>query len=107
MRRVIPAILLCVTLAADAHDGHTDRAPWDVCAASDLGAVCAWESAQHELHQGTCRQIGGARMCVRNKPVVHEARGAAPRAALWTGAGMAGIAAIGAAIGLRRRSAVA
>ncbi len=102
MRRAIPAIWLCVSLVADAHEGHTDRAPWDACAASTLGATCGWETAQHEPHQGTCRQIGGALMCVRNKPVLHATHANMPGWTAWASAGALSLAAIGAAVGLRR-----
>jgi hypothetical protein len=105
MRPIIPTILLCVALTADAHEGHTDRAPWDACATSALGATCGWETAHHEQHQGTCRQIGGAQMCVRNKPVL---RASVPAWTTWAGAGAgaAAIAAIGAALSLRRGAAL-
>lgn len=53
-----------------AHAGHTDRQPWDVCAGQPLGSDCSWIASDHTLRAGSCREIGGALMCVRTKPIV-------------------------------------
>lgn len=68
---LVAGLLLWPALAA-AHAGHTDRQPWDVCAAQTLGADCRWTGADHAERIGTCRDIGGALMCVRNRPIVPE-----------------------------------
>ncbi len=53
-----------------AHDGHSDRAPWEVCAQQVLSDGCSWENGAHELYRGSCREVGGSLLCVRNQPVV-------------------------------------
>jgi hypothetical protein len=99
-------LALCAgaALSAAAHEGHTDRAPWDACAASALGEACAWESAPHERREGTCRQIGGGLMCVRHKPVTP-----APQPLAWrpwaVAAGLGAAALTGVARAQRQRAA--
>ena len=61
---------LLLPAASWAHAGHTDRQPWDVCAGQPLGSDCSWTAADHTLRAGNCREIGGALMCVRTKPIV-------------------------------------
>jgi len=74
---LVAGLLLWPAHAA-AHAGHTDRQPWDVCAAQTLGADCRWTGADHAERIGTCREIGGALMCVRNRPIVHAGAALAP-----------------------------
>lgn len=66
------ALLATLLLPATAlpHAGHTDRQPWDVCAGQPLGSDCSWIAGDHTLRAGSCREIGGALMCVRTKPIV-------------------------------------
>lgn len=108
----VVAVGLAAPSGANAHAGHTQREPWDVCAPLTLGAPCAWQDAQHDLHQGTCRDVAHALMCVRNKPIVRaEAPTAAPAptptaAFPWAAAGAGGVAfvaVLGASAFSRRR----
>lgn len=91
------ALALLLTLVgapAAAHAGHGPAAPWDLCAESDLGDACAWESAERDLYRGTCRSMSGALVCVRNQPII---QGAARQRARWvSAAGLAGAALMGA-----------
>lgn len=72
MTRWIIALLLCaaVPTTALAHDGHTHRAAWDACKESTLGAACSWQDGAKATYRGTCREMHGALMCVRNQPIV-------------------------------------
>ncbi len=94
MRSLLGALGLCAALAtpAAAHDGHTDRAPWDACAASALGDACGWENRAHARAEGTCREIGGALMCVRNRPWIPASPPGALPGGAWMGLGAAGLA---------------
>jgi hypothetical protein len=64
-------LAICAADAARAHQGHTDTAPWAACEAAALSAACEWEDAAHGVHIGTCREVSGALLCVRNKPIVY------------------------------------
>jgi hypothetical protein len=55
---------------ASAHQGHSDRAPWEACDDRALGSPCHWENEAHALHIGTCRSVADALVCVRQRPVV-------------------------------------
>ncbi len=55
---------------ASAHQGHSDRAPWEACDDRALGAPCHWENEAHALHIGTCRSVADALVCVRQRPIV-------------------------------------
>ena len=83
-RAALLAVLL-LPAASWAHAGHTDRQPWDVCAGQPLGSDCSWTAADHTLRAGSCREIGGALMCVRTKPIVPAAAEevANPSARVW------------------------
>lgn len=76
---------LLLPSAGWAHAGHTDRQPWDVCAGQSLGSNCSWIAGDHTLRAGSCREIGGALMCVRTKPIVPAAAAevANPSARVW------------------------
>lgn len=56
--------------SAHAHQGHTDRAPWEACAEKALDDACEWTDRSHARYIGTCREIADALMCVRNRPIV-------------------------------------
>ncbi len=88
---------------AAAHAGHTDRAPWEACDDHKLGDSCSWENDTHDQHLGTCREIGGDQMCVRNRPIV-RADAAAPPDPLprWLGATLATMGVVGIGLALRR-----
>lgn len=64
------ATLLWAPPIAHAHQGHTDRAPWDACATRVLDDPCEWTDRAHARYIGTCRQVADALLCVRNQPVV-------------------------------------
>ena len=104
------AALLAVLLlpaAGWAHAGHTDPQPWDVCAGQPLGSDCSWTAADHTLRAGSCREIGGALMCVRTKPIVPAATGpsepVAQAQALWWGGGLIVLLLVGTAVALMSR----
>jgi hypothetical protein len=105
MSRALFVVLLLATGwsgQAAAHAGHTDRAPWDACDDHKLGDVCSWENDAHDQHIGSCREIGGDQMCVRNRPVIKaEAKTDAglPR---WLGATLATMGVVGIGLALRR-----
>ena len=67
--------LLCPT-PAWAHLGHADPAPWQACEGKSLGDGCSFVDNLN-LHRGTCRELSGSRMCVRNRPLE-------PKEALWS-----------------------
>jgi hypothetical protein len=54
----------------EAHEGHSDRAPWDACAGRASGAACTWEDAAHFRFVGSCRSFSDAMLCVRQRPVM-------------------------------------
>ena len=64
-------------------------------------------AADHTLRAGSCREIGGALMCVRNKPIVPAATGpsepVAQAQALWWGGGLIVLSLVGTAVALMRR----
>lgn len=101
--RAVVLLTACVVApsGASGHAGHTQREPWDVCAPLTLGAPCAWQDAQHDLHRGTCRDVAHALMCVRNKPIVRAEAptptptAPAPAAFSWTAAAAGGVAFVG------------
>ena len=74
-RTIVGGVLLFAGASrpALAHDGHTDRAPWDACSGRSLGERCAWDDAAHDLHIGTCRGVVQSLVCVRNRPVLSAA----------------------------------
>jgi hypothetical protein len=74
-----------------AHDGHTDRAPWDACNDHALSEACAWQDAAHRSYDGTCRSVADALICVRQRPVedLHEPEAWRTTAAIGVIAGFA------------------
>jgi hypothetical protein len=100
------ALLLAVGLAF-AHKGHTgDAAPWHACEAQPVGASCSFSPPSGDLHRGTCRQIQGSMMCVRNQPIVPAGEGGAG-VALWAAGGAALVGLVGVGWALRRRGSAA
>ena len=78
------ALLLVGLLGiAQAHDAHGTGRAWEACAQNALGDRCAWRDATEDLYQGTCRSMGGALVCVRDRPIV---RAEVRRAPVWLGA---------------------
>ena len=65
---------------AAAHPGHVDEAPWDARVERSLDDACAWTVDANRRARGTCRQMGGALVCVRNRPFEPDATGDAPNA---------------------------
>jgi hypothetical protein len=69
MRRAVVAVAaLLAAGSVGAHAGHSNRAAWDACTGRASGAPCAWEDERHSRAVGTCRQFGGAMLCVRQRP---------------------------------------
>ena len=88
--RVAPAAFLVASLLggpspAAAHQGHTRTEPWEVCAAAVLGAACQWEDGEHALYVGTCQEVSGELMCVRNQPIVRPESSPVPVPPEWDG----------------------
>lgn len=69
-----------------------------------MGASCSFTVASGDLHRGTCRQIQGSMMCVRNQPVVAAGPGGA-NPALWISGGFAVVGVLGMGLALRGRRA--
>ena len=63
------ALIFLFSTQANAHQGHTNAAPWHACKTKALNDSCHWENKKHDLYQGSCRTIGHALMCVRNQPI--------------------------------------
>ena len=60
--------VMTTSSSAFAHQGHTNPTPWEVCASAETGSSCAWADTAGRVSKGTCREIGGAGMCVRTEP---------------------------------------
>lgn len=60
--------IMTTSTSAFAHQGHTNPIPWEVCASAETGSSCAWADTAGRVSKGTCREIGGAGMCVRTQP---------------------------------------
>jgi len=60
--------MMTTSMSAFAHQGHTNPTPWEVCASAETGSSCAWADTSGRVSKGTCREIGGAGMCVRTQP---------------------------------------
>lgn len=74
-------LLFALTNHAVAHQGHSQRAPWDACQERALSQVCSWTDSAHNLHEGTCRHMRGDLICVRHKPI--RPANAPPRPWTW------------------------
>ncbi len=65
-------VLLMSATSVMAHQGHSNRAPWDACDELKVNEICEWTNNAHWRYIGTCRAIGDDLMCVRNKPIQKE-----------------------------------
>ena len=74
---------------ADAHKGHTDATPWQVCRDASLGDSCEWSNEAQDRFIGSCREVQDSLLCVRNRPIVPataHTHGTSTRAGFWYGA---------------------
>jgi hypothetical protein len=67
----IAAGLVIPSFTAFAHPSRPNPARWTACADKALGETCSYED-EHHTYRGTCRQIGDALSCVRNRPIEHR-----------------------------------
>ncbi len=99
------ALLLLLASRAAAHGGHLTDTAWRACDALSLGGACSFENAAGDQFIGSCREMSGELVCVRNRPIVYAAPagatknapdtasiGASPGPVIATLAGLAGLA---------------
>lgn len=103
------ALLLLLASRASAHGGHLTDTAWRACDAISLGGACSFENAAGDQFIGSCREMSGELICVRNRPIVYAAPvgatggapdtasigasiGASPGPVIATLAGLAGLA---------------
>lgn len=81
MRSVFGLVGLLVACGvANAHEGTTNRASWEVCDGAELGDLCEFVDSHDALHRGTCRSFDGDLSCVRNQPLIPLAKATATQA---------------------------
>ncbi len=64
------AFLILAPSLASAHGGNASRQAWDICREAEVADLCEFTDHHGDLHRGTCRSFDGAKMCVRNRPIV-------------------------------------
>lgn len=66
------AVVFFAALPAAAHLGHGNPLPWRACDGKALSTPCAWEH-DDTVYRGTCQDMGGPLLCVRNQPLQAKA----------------------------------
>jgi len=67
---ILAAMVTMLTLSNSAysHSGVPNTLPWQACEKSVLGDACSY-STDTARYSGSCREMSGSLMCVRQKPI--------------------------------------
>lgn len=67
---ILATLITILTSNLFAHEGHSNKIPWEVCNKKQKDEICSYEDTKHNLYIGTCQLFIDTLMCVRNKPII-------------------------------------
>ena len=67
-RLVLALAVVALSSSAYGHSGVPNTLPWKACESNKLGDACSY-STDEARYSGSCREMSGELMCVRQKPI--------------------------------------